>query len=119
MILLQAIFFSMIFFISANKSNAEVTVAQSADGAVVKIDGQLFTEYLNDSGGKPILWPIIGPTGKALTRAYPMNKNDANEKKDHPHHRSMWFTHGSVDGIDFWTEKTGNGIIKHRDFAKL
>jgi hypothetical protein len=118
-ILLQLIVFSLIFFIFANKSIAEVTVEQSANGAVVKIDGQLFTEYLVESGGKPILWPIIGPTGKAMTRAYPMKKDDPSEKKDHPHHRSMWFTHGDVNGIDFWTEKTGNGTTKHREFAKL
>ena len=88
----------------------------------MKIDGQLFTEYLVDSGGKPILWPIIGPTGKAMTRAFPMQKDVdqvPKEKTDHPHHRSLWFTHGSVNGIDFWTEKQGNGTTKHRDFVKL
>ena len=46
---------------------------RSDNGAIVKIDGQLFTEYLIRSGSKPILWPIIGPTGKPMTRAYPMD----------------------------------------------
>ena len=27
------------------------------------------------------------------------------EIKDHPHQRSLWFTHGSVNGIEFWTEQ--------------
>jgi hypothetical protein len=117
---LQIISFSLIILAIANKSIAEVTVEQSADGALVKIDGKLFTEYLVESGGKPILWPIIGPTGKAMTRAYPMQKDDPDEKKDHPHHRSMWFTHGVVNGNDFWTDnKKENGTIKHREFVKL
>ena len=87
----------MVLFALINRSYAEVTVETSPNGAMVKIDGQLFTEYLIDSGGKPILWPIIGPTGKPMTRAFPMKKDDPNEKKDHPHHRSMWFTHGDVE----------------------
>jgi Family of unknown function (DUF6807) len=115
----QLISFSIIFFALANISIAQVTVEKSPNGAIVKIDGQLFTEYLIDSGGKPILWPIIGPTGQPMTRAFPMSKNDPKEKTDHPHHRSLWFTHGSVNGVDFWTEKKGNGTTKHRDFAKM
>jgi hypothetical protein len=111
--------FSLILFTVASKSHAQVSVEQSPNGAVVKIDGQLFTEYIVESGGKPILWPIIGPTGKPMTRAYPMKKDDPNEKTDHPHQRSLWFTHGKVNGIDFWTEKTGNGTVKHREFVKL
>ena len=70
----------------------------------MKIDGQLFTEYLVQSGTKPILWPIIGPTGKPMTRDYPM-RDRAGEKKDHPHQRSLWFTHGDVNGVNFWAEQ--------------
>ena len=53
---------------------AEVTAEKSDEKVTIKIDGELFTEYLTNSGGKPILWPIIGPTGAAMTRAYPMAK---------------------------------------------
>jgi len=49
----------------------------------VKIDGRLFTEYLVRSGTKPILWPIIGPTGKPMTRDFPM-RDRPGEAKDHP-----------------------------------
>ena len=75
------------------------------DGAVVKIDGQLFTEYLVKSGTKPILWPIIGPTGKRMTRDYPM-RDRPGEQKDHPHQRSLWFTHGDVNGTNFGRSRT-------------
>jgi hypothetical protein len=119
---LKSISLSLVLMLIAGKAYAEVTVEKLAGGAVVKIDGVLFTEYLIESGGKPILWPIIGPTGKPITRSYPMQKlvdESPKEKTDHVHHRSMWFTHGTVNGIDFWTEKKGNGTTKHRDFEKL
>ena len=44
----------------------------------------------------------------------------AGEKKDHPHQRSLWFTHGSINGIDFWAEFKGKtGTTKHREFVKV
>ena len=101
-----------------NAVSAEITVERSEKGAVVKIDGQLFTEYLVRSGTKPILWPIIGPTGKPMTRDFPM-RDRAGEKKDHPHQRSLWFSHGNVNGIDFWTEQGKVGTIKHLEFTKI
>ena len=99
---------------------AEVTVQRSEHGETVKIDGRPFTEYITQSGTKPILWPIIGPTGKPLTRDYPMEK-DTKETKDHVHQRSLWFTHGNVNGIDFWGETPAGktGTIVHRKFVKL
>lgn len=82
---------------------AEITVEKSEAGAVVKVDGQLFTEYVTLSGSKPILWPILGPTGKKMTRDYPMAKTEG-ERDDHPHHRSFWFTFDRVNEVNFWAE---------------
>ncbi len=98
----------------------EVTAQRSEHGVTVKIDGHPFTEYVLQSGTKPILWPIFGPTGKRLTRAYPMQVKNT-ETKDHVHHRSLWFSHGSVNGIDFWTETPAGktGTIVHRKFVKI
>jgi hypothetical protein len=98
--------------------SAEITVERSEKGAAVKIDGWLFTEYLTRSGTKPILWPVIGPTGKPMTRDFPM-RDRPGEMKDHPHQRSLWFSHGSVNGIDFWGEQGKVGTIKHLEFAKI
>ena len=112
---------------SAPLRAAEVTAEKSLHGVTVKIDGQPFTEYLTDSATKPILWPIIGPTGKPVTRPWPIEGKPL-ETKDHPHHRSFWFTHGSVNGIDFWSEPPANksktakvktGSIVHRDFTNV
>jgi hypothetical protein len=106
---------------------AEITVEKSAQGAVVKVDGQLFTEYVTLSESKPILYPILGPTGKKMTRDYPMVKDSKDEEHDHPHHRSLWFTHMEVNGWNVWAEKASAGkhgveklgITQHREFTKL
>ena len=101
-------------------ASAEVTVERSEKGAVVKIDGKPFAEYLTRSGHQPAVWPIIGPTGKAMTRSYPVGPTLAGEMTDHPHHHSLWFTHGDVNGKDFWRsneESHQNNQIEHREFV--
>jgi len=98
---------------------AEFTVEKTDRGVTVKLDGQLFTEYVI-TGAKPILWPIIGPNGKPITRAYPMIPDVADETdKDHPHQKSLWFTHGNVNGVDFWAETPGHGSAKHKEYLKV
>jgi len=81
-----------------------------ADKVEVTLDGQPLTTHLSRSGPKPYDFPVIGPTGRPFTRAYPM-RDVPGEKHDHPHQRSMWFTHGNVNGIDFWAEQKGHGSI--------
>jgi hypothetical protein len=114
--------FALLLCLSLGRSlgATQVTVEKSKQGATAKIDGALFTEYVTRSGTKPILWPIIGPSGKPVTRPYPMEKKNA-ETKDHVHHRSLWFTHGNVNGIDFWAEEPAgkSGTIVHRKFVKI
>jgi len=104
---------AMLFAVSS-PSVAEITAQRSDSGVVIQIDGKPFTEYVTDANGTPVLWPIIGPTGKPMTRAYPM-ADAPEEKKDHPHHRSMWFTHGDVNGLSFWDKES----IKHREFVRI
>ncbi|MBN2023222.1 MAG: PmoA family protein [Pirellulales bacterium] len=101
--------------------SADVTAELSKDKSrvTVKIDGQLFAEYLTRSGTKPIVWPIIGPTGKPMTRGWPMTQAGPHEQKDHVHHRSLWFTHGDVNGVDFWSEQRKPAVIKHREFVEV
>ena len=67
----------------------------------VRIDGEPFTTYRANDGPKPYFYPVIGPSGDPVTRSYPMEDVDG-EDRDHPHQRSFWFTHGDVNGSDFW-----------------
>jgi hypothetical protein len=77
----------------------------------VTIDDRPLSTYRVSPGSKPFLYPIIGPTGEPFTRAYPM-ADIPGEDRDHPHQRSCWFTHGSVNGVDFWSEGAGKGTIR-------
>jgi hypothetical protein len=102
---------------------AAVTVEKSAKGATVKVDGQPFTEYVTQAGHQPALYPVIGPTGKPVTRSYPFTP--PGDTDDHPHHQSFWMTHGDVNKVDFWSSnrndnKGDSGAhIKHREFVKV
>ncbi|WP_425615209.1 PmoA family protein [Anatilimnocola sp. NA78] len=98
---------------------ADLTVEKNDSGVVVKADGKPFATYVFKSGAKPIVWPIIGPTGKEMSRAWPMKDGVEGEKKDHIHHRSFWFTHGDVNGVDFWAETAKvQGQIHHKELIK-
>ncbi len=74
---------------------------------------------------KPYLWPLNAPSGKPITRAWPMEKGYAGAQTDHVHQKSAWFCHGDVipegielkkkirgvEGVDFWSEADGHGKI--------
>jgi len=85
-------------------ARAEVGMKETDKGIEVTLDGKPFTTYIFNAGFKPILWPVIGPTGKEMTRAWPMREGNPDEKTDHVHQKSFWFDHGNVNGIDFWAE---------------
>lgn len=87
------------------------SVEAHASRIPIQLDHALLTEYRTDEGAKPFLFPLIGPTGASYTRAYPMT-TIAGEDHDHPHQRSFWFTHGKVNGVDFWSEQKGHGTIR-------
>jgi hypothetical protein len=86
---------------------ATVTKLTQLDDRVrVEIGGQLFTEYVFKGASRPYCYPILASDGTPLTRDFPM-KETPGEEHDHPWHRSMWFAHSVVNGVDFWNE--GNG----------
>lgn len=100
-----------VYALTAASEAAGVELRQQGENISVIVDGKPLTDYLPNSGPKPYYFPLIGPTGAPITRAYPM-QNVAGEDYDHPHQRSFWFTHGKVNGIDFWSEQKGHGSIK-------
>jgi hypothetical protein len=110
-------------------SAGEFTVEKTDQGVIIKLDGKLFTEYLIQSGKKPVLWPIIGPTGKPMTRPFPMDTSEVDKAKadsggklpkngvlsdDHSWHRSLWFSYQSVNGSNLWEEHA-----KHKEFVEV
>jgi hypothetical protein len=109
----------------ASSPAAEFSAEKTDKGVTIKIDGELFTNYIaaDPETNKPYLWPVIGPTGKRMTRAFPMEDIEG-EKQDHPHHRSLWFGQQEVNGFDTWHEpKSGKkhalGSTVHSKFKEV
>ena len=94
-------------FAAAEGTN-DVRLVSLADRVRVEIGGQLFTEYIyGDGASRPYCYPILATDGTPMTRNFPM-KRVAGEETDHPWHRSLFFEHSSVGGVDFWNEGTGD-----------
>ena len=96
-----------------------VAIEESDDKLTVTVNGKLFTEYRFKEQYRPFFYPVIGPTGVPVIRHYPMNPDldKGGDKPDHPHHKSLWFTHGAVNGVDFWSD--GKGKIVHDKFLEV
>jgi hypothetical protein len=99
-------------------SSQGVQISQLADRLRVEINGKLFTEYFFKDTPRPYCYPLIGPGEVAMTRNWPM-KNTPDEDHDHPHHRSLWYAHGLVNGHDFWSEQKNFGKTVHDGFVEV
>ncbi len=84
---------------------AQVKLTQKADSIDVNINGKPFTTmYYGKDTPKPYLHPLRAADGTIVTRRFPMEVVEG-ESHDHPHHRGLWFTHGDVNGINFWASE--------------
>jgi hypothetical protein len=84
----------------------------------VEINGELFTEYCFKGAPHVYFFPVLGPGGTPMTRSFPM-KDVPGEDRDHPHQRSLWYSHGAVNGVDFWAETAKAGKIVHDGFLGI
>jgi hypothetical protein len=51
---------------------------------------------------RPHLFPLIGPSGRSVTRmGHPGDHT-------HDHHRSIWFAHRDIAGVNFWEDRPAN-----------
>jgi hypothetical protein len=89
-----------------------------AKKVTVFVGSEVMTEFIYNTYAKPILWPVRGPGDVPLTRDWPMKTDTAGESKDHPHHKSLTFTHGAVNGIDFWSENAKAGKVVTQSISK-
>jgi hypothetical protein len=67
----------------------------------IQIDGSERTRWhYGNQYPRPFFFPFNGPSGQTLTRmGHPGASN-------HDHHRSVWFAHHKLLGIDFWSDNT-------------
>lgn len=110
------------------------TISCGQTQVTVEYKGSLVSRYhFRDADArKPYFWPVIGPTGKSMTRAFPMETVEG-EQHDHPHHRGVWFGHQGVGGADCWLEVASKnyegekqkeflaslGTIEHTAFTEI
>jgi hypothetical protein len=100
-------------------------------GAIVRLYGETVAEYVVDRGNKPFLWRLAGPTGRSMTRSWPM-ADAPGETTDHVHQRGLAFGHQGVGGFDTWGEDATYrnlpaladrlptvGAIRHRGYRSL
>ena len=113
-----SIFVAAPFCFAADKSGAGVQITELTNRLKIELNGELFSEYYFADVPPHFLYPLLGPGGLPMTRDYPM-KEPAGEEHDHPHHRSVWFAHGAINGIDFWTERKDCGKTLHVAFDEV
>lgn len=71
--------------------------------------------YFGPDLRRPFLFPIIGPSGRSLTRM-----GHPHDPEGHSHHNSVWISHNNVQGVDFWSDKgKGKGRIVHQRIEKI
>jgi hypothetical protein len=79
--------------------------------ASIEREGQEISRYyFGPDLYRPFLYPLIGPSGKSLTRmGHPRDPNG------HSHHNSVWISHHDVGGVGFWNDATtSKGRIVHQ-----
>ncbi len=136
-LLLSFIFSCSIGVAAAADGRSGVTLVQTNDRVRIEINGEFFTDYWFQMNQHPALvtdragnittnptthtyfYPLMGPGGVNMTRSWPMRNDVEGEDKDHQHHRSLWFAHGAVNGIDFWAETPKAGKIQHDRFLEV
>ncbi len=93
-----------------NADFPRVQVLPGLDRASFRVDGAERLAYEFGSGGpRPFLYPLIGPSGRELTRlGHP-------EPVGHEHHHAIWFGHQNVHGVNFWEERPGRDVsVRHK-----
>ncbi len=79
------------------------------DQVALVIDGQQRTRWhFGPQYPRPFFFPLVDPAGRHLTRmGHPGDWG-------HDHHRSIWFGHHVVGGINFWNDQTQARIRQKR-----
>ncbi len=79
------------------------------DRASIRRDGVELTRYhFGPTLRRPFLFPLIGPSGRSLTRM-----GHPHDPVTHSHHNSVWVAHNDVNGDNFWDDR-GPGRVVHR-----
>jgi hypothetical protein len=104
---------------SLHADDSAISLTKAENKVTVKIGDDLFTEYLfGPDRAKPILYPVQAPGDLRIVRNYPIVKGIEGEANDHPHHESLWYTHGNVNDVSFWELSPTAGKIVQSKLVK-
>jgi hypothetical protein len=95
--------FTTFVFLLCLPALGQVKIARDGDRITVDIRGKPFTAlYITGAETtKPYFHPVRAASGTIVTRRYPMENLDG-ELHNEKHQRGLWFSHGDVNGLDFW-----------------
>jgi hypothetical protein len=65
--------------------------------------------HLEPDEFRPFIFPVIGPSGRSLTRM-----GHPHDPVTHSHHNSVWISHHDVNGISFWNDGGKGRIVVQR-----
>src|SRR5262249_46685648 len=87
-------------------------VPQADDQVSFQVDGQeKLRWHFSPRYPRPFFFPVLGPSGRSLTR---MGHPAA---PDHDHHRSLWWGHNTIGGVNFWEERGGSQQIRQEGWV--
>lgn len=79
-------------------------VPHAGSQIAIEREGRELSRYhFGETLRRPFLFPLIGPSGKSLTRI-----GHPRDPHTHSHHNSVWIAHHDVDGVDFWSDHGKN-----------
>lgn len=82
---------------------------------VFQLDGAELVSYNHfQVPSRPYLFPIIGPSGRYLTRI-----SHPHDPSGHRHHYSIWLAHHNINNVDFWSESDKTGKQIHQNFLEF
>jgi hypothetical protein len=74
---------------------------------------ELTRAYYGTGLRRPFLYPVIGPSGRSLTRI-----GHPHDPESHSHHNSVWAAHDNVNGDSFWSDR-GPGRVVHQRIVRF
>jgi Family of unknown function (DUF6807) len=92
-------------------AGAEAVEMKRNDNQIeVMIGGHPFTTYYFDSEiAKAYFQPLRSAQGTIVTRGYPIGdvvpEEHVHDSSVEPHQRPLYFAHGDIDGLSFWSEE--------------
>ncbi|MGH9433833.1 MAG: PmoA family protein [Terriglobia bacterium] len=109
-LLLMASLGCLLLCAATARAQEAVTLVKHAYRVDVLIGGKPFTTfYFDPAEAKPYLQPLRSAQGTIVTRGFPVGneipKQHWHDPDIEPHQRPMYFAHGDIDGVSFWSEQ--------------